>query len=205
MLAPIQNPTSQDNLPEIGKKVADKAKRAGVAEHFPEPSVRKTIERDLTLIDHYDKRLSAVELSITRTAKAPDVQTFARLQSVPGIGTILALVIRYESQDSARFPRGQAFVSYCRLVKCAKASAGQRHGLWGKKIGNPQLKWAFSEAAVLFWRQNHPGKEYCAKLERKHGKGKALTILAHQVARAVYYLLTRAHACDLPRFVTASQ
>ena len=48
--------------------------------------------------------------------------------------------------------RVQDFVSYCRLVKCAKESAGKRHGLSGKKIGNPQLKWAFSEAAVLFLR-----------------------------------------------------
>jgi hypothetical protein len=42
------------------------------------------------------------------------------------------------------------FLSYGRLVKCAKESAGKRYGLSGKKIGNPQLKWAFSEAAALF-------------------------------------------------------
>jgi len=33
----------------------------------------------------------------------------------------------------------------------------------------------------------HP--KYFARLERKHGKGKALTVLAHKLARAVYYLL----------------
>jgi transposase len=203
LLAHIQNTNSQYNLPEIGKKVAYKANREGVAEDFPEPSVRKTIEMDLTLIDHYDKLLSEVELYITRTATAHAVQTFARLQSVPGIGTILALVIRYEIQDLARFPRGQDFVSYCRRVKCAKESAGKRHGLSGKTSGNPQLKWACSQAAVLFLRQNHPGKEYFAKLERKHGKGKALTILAPKLARAVYYMLTREHAFDLQRLVTA--
>jgi len=164
LLAHIQNTNSQYNLPEIGKKEAYKANREGVAEHFPEPSVRKTIEVDLALIDHDDQLLSELELYITRTAKGHDVQTFSRLQSVPGIGKILALVILYEIQDITRFPRVQDFVSYCRLVKCAKESAGKRHGLSGKKIGNPQLKWAFSEAAVLFLRQNQPGKEYFAKL-----------------------------------------
>jgi len=94
-------------------------------------------------------------------------------------------------------------VSYCRVVKCAKESAGKRHGLSGNKIGTPQLKRACSEAAVLFLRQNQPGKEYFAKLERQHGKGKALTVLAHKLARAVYYLLTREQAFDLQRFVTA--
>jgi transposase len=203
LLAHIQNTNSQYNLPEFGKKLAYKGNREGVEEHFPEPSVRKTIEIDLTLIDHYDKLLSEVELYITRTAKGHDVQTFSRLQSVPGIGQILALVILYEIQDIARFPRVQDFVSYCRLTKCAKESAGKRYGFSGKKIGNPQLKWAFSEAAVLFLRQNKLGQHYFAKLERKHGKGKALTVLAQKVARAVYFMLTRHQAFDLTRFVTA--
>src|SRR5215831_3652299 len=203
LLAHIHNTNSQYNLPEIGKRLANKANREDVADHFPAPSVRKAIEVDVSLIDQYDQLLGEVELYLTRSAKAHDVQTFARLQSVPGIGQILALVILYEIQTIARFPRVQDFLSYCRLVKCAKESAGKRHGLSGKKIGNPQLKWAFSEAAVLFLRQNQPGKEYFAKLERKHGKGKALTVLAHKLARAVYYMLTREQAFDLHRFVTA--
>ena len=79
--------------------------------HFPAPSVRKTIAVDVALIDHYDQLLGEVELSIPRTAKTHDVQTFSRLQSVPGIGQILALVLLYEIQDLARFPRVQDFVS----------------------------------------------------------------------------------------------
>lgn len=201
--AHIQNTNSQYNLPEFGKKLAYKGNRDGVEEHFPDPRVRKTIEMDVALIDHYDKMLSDVELSITRTAKGHDAQSFSRLQSVPGSGKILALVILYEIQDLHRFPRVQDFVSYCRLVKCRKESAGKRLGPAGKKIGNPQLTWAFSEAAVLFWRQNQPGQDYCAKLERQHGKGKALTVLAQKLARAVYFMLTREQAFALTRFVSA--
>jgi len=125
------------------------------------------------------------------------------LQSIPGIGPILALVLLYEIQDIRRFPRVQDFVSYCRLVKCAKESGGKRLGTSGKKIGNAHLRWAFAEAAVLFLRQNQLGKDYFTTLERKHGKGKALTVLAHKLARAVYYMLTREQAFDLQRFVTA--
>src|SRR6266705_2544132 len=203
LLAHIQNTNSQYNLPEIGKKLAYQANREGVEAHFPDPSVRKTIELDVSLINHYDQLLGEVELYITRTAKTHDVQTFARLQSVPGIGQILALVLLYEIQDIARFPRVQDFVSYCRLVKCAKESGGKRLGTSGKKIGNVHLRWAFAEAAVLFLRHNQPGKEYFMKLEHKHGKAKALTVLAHKLGRAVYYLLTREHAFNLTRFVTA--
>ncbi len=203
LLAHIHNTTSQYNLPEIGKKLAYKATREGVEDHFPEPSVRKTIEVDVSLIDHYDQLLGEVELYITRSAKAHDVQTFSRLQSVPGIGQIVALVILSEIQDIARFPRVQDFVSYCRLVKCAKESGGKRLGTSGKKIGNVHLRWAFAEAAVLFLRYNQPGKAYFTKLAHKHGKAKALTVLAHKLGRAVYYMLTREQAFDLNRFVSA--
>ena len=203
LLAHIHNTNSQYNLPEIGKKLADKANREGVEDHFPEPSVRKSIEVDVSLIDHYDKLLGEVELYITRTAKGHDSQPFTRLQSVPGIGPILALVLLYEIQDIARFPRVQDFVSYCRLVKCAKESGGKRLGTSGKKIGNVPLRWAFAEAAILFLRQNQLGKEYFAKLAHKHGKAKALTVLGHKLARAVYYMLTRQQAFDRQRFVAA--
>ena len=97
----------------------------------------------------------------------------------------------------------QDFVSYCRLVKCAKESNGKRSGTSGKKIGNVHLRWAVAEAAVLFIRQSQPGKAYFAKLEHQHGKAKALTVLAHKLGRAVYYMRTREQAFDLKRFVTA--
>src|SRR5712692_8765328 len=76
LLAHIQNTNSQYNLPEIGKKLAYKANREGVEEHCPDPSVRKTIAVEVSLIAHYAKWLGEVELYLTRTAKAHDVPTF---------------------------------------------------------------------------------------------------------------------------------
>jgi len=201
--APIQNTNSQYNRPEVGQKLAYQANRQGVEEHFPEPSVRKAIAMDVALIDHYDKLLSEVELSITRPATGPNPQSVSRLQSVPGMGQILAWVILDEIQDITRFPRVQDFVSSCRLTNGAQESAGKRPGFSGQKLGNPPLTWACSEAAVLFWRQNQPGQEYFRKLERKHGQGKALTGLTQKRARAVYVMLTRQQAVALQRFVTA--
>jgi transposase len=200
LLAHIQNTNSQYNLPQIGKKLAYKANRGGVAERFSDPAVQKSIEVDLTLIGSYDRLLTELELEIVNTAKAHDAQTFYRLRSIPGVGKILALVLLYEIHDIHRFPRVQEFVSYCRLVKCARESAGKRYGTAGAKIGNAYLKWAFSEAAVLFLRNNPAGQKYLARLAKKHGKGKALTVLAHKLARAVYYMLRRDTAFDLDKF-----
>lgn len=169
LLTHVQNTNSQYNLPEIGKKIAYKANREGVAERFPDPAVQKSIEVDLALLGSYDHLLTELELSIVHAAQAHNAQIFYRLRSIPGVGKILALVLLYEIHDIHRFPRVQEFVSYCRLVKCAKESAGKRYGSSGTKIGNAYLKWAFSEAAVLFLRANPAGQKYLARLEKKHG------------------------------------
>jgi len=87
------------------------------------------------------------------------------------------------------------------LIKCAKESAGKRYGTSGATIGNAYLKWAFSEAAVLFLRNHPAGQQYLARLEKKHGTGKALTILAQKLARAVYYMLRRDTVFDRDRFL----
>jgi hypothetical protein len=147
---------------------------------------------------------SNLELFILKTAKHHDAQTLYLLQTVPGIGKILRLVLLYEMHQIDRFPRVQDFASYCRLVKCAKASGGKRLGTSGNKMGNAHLTWAFSEAATLFLRGNEPGQKYLARLEKKHDKGKALSILAHKLARAVYGMLKRKTAFDLEQFLRTS-
>lgn len=124
--AHIHNTHSQYNLPEIGKKLAYKANRVGVAARFLDPAVQKSIKVALALIGHYDRLLTDLELSIVQTAQEDNAQTFFRLRSIPGVGTILALVLLYAIQAIHRFPRGQEFVSYGRRVKCAQASAGTR-------------------------------------------------------------------------------
>jgi transposase len=200
LLGHIQNTNTQYNLTPMLKKVAYKANRPGVAEKFSIPCVRKSIEADLDLADYYDGMLNDLELYIVRNAKIHDAQAFHLLRSVPGIGKILSMVMLYEIHDISRFERVQEFASYARLVKCQHSSAGKIHGSGGRKIGNAHLKWAFSEAAVLFLRGNPRAKEYKARLESKHGKGKALSIIAHKLGRAVYFILQRRKPFDMDRF-----
>jgi transposase len=90
------------------------------------------------------------------------------------------LGLRYDIHAIQRFPRVQDCVSYGRVVKCARESAGKRYGTSGTKIGNAALKWAFSEAAALFWRTNPAGQKSLARLEKNHGTGQALTLLAQK-------------------------
>jgi transposase len=163
--------------------------------------VQKSIEVDVALITYDDQLLTDLALSIVKNAKPHDAHTFYRLRSVPGVGKIFARVLLYAIHDIHRFPRVQAFVSSCRLVTCAKESAGKRYGTSGKQIGKAYLQWAFSEAAGLFLRHNPAGQKFLAKLEYRHGQGKALTVLAHKLARAVSYMLKRPTVFDMEMFL----
>ena len=136
-----------------------------------------------------------------RQARGHDPQSFQLLRSIPGIGKVLSLTVLYEIHDIRRFEKVQQFASYSRLVKCQQTSAGKVVGTGGGKNGNAYLKWAFSEAAVLFLGKCPEGKTLFARIERKHGKGKALSILAHRIGRAAYFMLARQRAFDLPRFL----
>ena len=113
------------------------------------------------------------------------------------------MVILYEIHDINCFATVQDFVSHARLVKCAKESAGKRHGSSVKKIGNVHLKWAFSQASVLFLRGNPAAQRYVDRLTSKHGKAKALSILAHKLGRAIYYLLKREQAFEINKFFSS--
>ena len=203
LLAHVQNTNSQYNLPEIGKDLRQAANRAGVAERFHDPSVQKSIELDLNLIGFYDQQLKKVEWHILKHARACDQQSLLLLRSVPGIGRILSLAMLYEIHTIERFATVQDFASYCRLIKCRKESAGKIYGTSGRKIGNAYLKWAFSEAAVLFLRQNPQAQAWLKKLSNKHNKARALTILAHKLGRAVYFMLKRKTLFDQQRFLNS--
>lgn len=203
LLAHVQNTHHQCNMAEPTRKIIYRCNRAGIPEKFTDPSVRKSIEADFALVEVYDRLIRELELHIVRNVREHDAASFLHLKSLPGIGKILALTILYEIHDIHRFPRVQDFASYARLVKCAKESGGKHLGYGGRKIGNVHLKWAFSEAAVLFLRKNPKGQTFFKKLQRKHGKGKALSILAHKIGRAAYHMLDRGTVFNMEKFMTA--
>ena len=198
----IQNTRSQYNLPDPLGRIAKPKHRQGIVDRFDQPSVQKNMEIDLEMIDAYDRILIPLEREIIRTANGHDALSYNLLKTIPGVGRILALVMLYEIENIKRFESVQDLCSYARLVKCRKESNGKNYGTSGKKIGNAHLKWAFSEASVLFIKGNEPAKKYLDRLAQKHKKGKALSILAHKLGRAAYFMLKNKVAFDQDKFLS---
>lgn len=202
VVAHLVNTNSQYNLPVFGKKLIYARNRQAlkIAERFADASVRHNAELDLRLLDCLDELIGDVELYLERTVKVDDADAYYRLRSIPGVGKILALVLFYEIHAIARFGGEGEFLSYARLIRPQKTSAGKVTGGGGAKIGNAHLKWAFSEAACLLARESAQAKRFLARKEKQHGKPKALGILAARLGRAVYHMLRQKKAFDAKRF-----
>jgi transposase len=202
LLTHLQILNAQYNLAPFPKKLSFAANRAAmnVAERFADPSVRKSAAVNLALVDRLDEVIGELELYLVRTARVDDVQTYHRLQTIPGVGKVLALILLYELHDVGRFDGAGQFLSYARLVRCLHESAGKKLGCGGPKIGNAHLRWAFAEAACLFLRASERAKKWKQQQAARRGEGKALAILAAKLGRAVYHMLRKREAFDEGRF-----
>ncbi len=187
--AHVSNTLSQYNLPVHGTNLRYSQARDALRETFNDKYVQANINLDLNLVEHYDKELRQIEKQVENHAIKHFYREYHLLKSIKGVGKILALTILYEIGDIQRFDSVQKFASYSRLVKCKAESAGKIYGTSGAKIGNAHLKWAFSEACVLYLRGNDDAQRYLAKLQRRMPKSKALSVLAHKLGRCVYFML----------------
>jgi len=200
-LVHVQIVNHQQNLPAFEKKISYKANRKGVAERFDGENVQKMIDIDIRLINYYDQLIQHLDLYLEQHAKVDDADSFYRLKSIPGVGRILAMTMLYEIHDIRRFRKVGDFLSYARLVKGTNSSAGKQYKPTGAKIGNPHLKWAFSEAITLLKRECPAAKEFTERIEKQHNKARANSLLAIKLGRAVYWMLNRKTAFDPKVFI----
>lgn len=197
----VVNTNSQYNLPATELNLKNISARQALRERFDDPIVQRNIDMDMAILDFYAKELAQVEWFVEKQAKNHNPVYLELLKSVPGIGKILSLTILYEIGDVLRFESVQKFASYSRLVKCKAESAGKTYGTQGNKIGNAHLKWAFSEAAVLYLRGNDKARAYLNQLQKRMSKAKALSALAHKLGRCVYFMLKNKTVFDEERFL----
>jgi transposase len=168
------------------------------------PIHQLSVGADVHMIKAYDSMIYKIETELLKVTKRDLWKEFTIIQSVPGIGHILALNILYEMDSVERFPSVKDFSSYCRLVKGSVASAGKIKGTKGRKLGNPYLRWAFGEAAIMA-KRNHPIiRTYAQHLETKHGKFKGNAILANKLARAIYNMLKSGTSFDMEKLTATS-
>jgi len=113
-----------------------------------------------------------------------------RMLWVPGMGAVTALSVYLEIDGIERFPSDKRFVSYCRVVPGAKNSNRTKHHKSGCKDGNKYLKIAFTEMAVHAIRHYPEYRRLYDKMRRRANEAIARTVVAKELARIVYHILS---------------
>jgi transposase len=148
----------------------------------------------LEQLDQTEQKIQAIEARMKKLFKETEQHTL--LETMPGIGFILAVVILQEVGDIGRFGSAERFAAYCGVTPRVHASGGKvRYGRL-RPDTNHYLKWAFSEAgnSVAVNRNRFPARHVSQLYNRirgRKGHAKAVGAVARHLAEATYWILTR--------------
>lgn len=138
-------------------------------------------------IDFLTGKIREIESAIKEKTKSN--KSFTALQTIPGVGIILALTIMLETGTIKRFSKVGEYSSYCRKVPSQWTSNNKKKGKGNVKNGNKYLAWAFSEAAEFSRRYNDSAKTFFNRKSAKTNRMVAHAALAHKLTRASYYIM----------------
>jgi transposase len=138
-------------------------------------------------IDHLTRQIKKIEAVIENRLELKP--SYAKLQSIFGVGKILALTIMLETGPVSRFAKVGNYASYCRKVSSKWLSNDKVKGKGNKKSGNKYLAWAYSEAAEHARRSYKQARAYYNRKMQKTNFMAAHNALAHKLARAAYYVM----------------
>jgi transposase len=109
------------------------------------------------------------------------------LHAIPGIGPVLALMIRAEVGDIRRFPTPGHVASYAGLVPRVDNSARRiRYGRITRR-GSPWLRWALVEAAIHGTRRSDRIGRWGRGLAVRKGALKARVALARTLCEEIFH------------------
>jgi transposase len=112
-----------------------------------------------------------------------------RLETVPGVGPIVALTALAVFAEVERFASAKHVASYAGLVPSPYQSGDRdRHGHITKR-GSAELRTMLCEAAHHARRPSHPLPPYFLKLCARRGYKTAIVAVAHRLCRVLYALL----------------
>lgn len=92
----------------------------------PFPEQVQSVLSSLTVLQCLEQQIREIEHAVRQAGRVQP--GYALLQTVNGIGPILALTILLEAGDMRRFPTVGQFASYCRCVGSQHLSNGKRKG-----------------------------------------------------------------------------
>ena len=147
------------------------------------------------------KELDRVQATIARLEKRMarvfrPTEEVQRLDTLPGVGRILSVVMALEIGDVRRFACAERLASYAGTVPRVHSSGGKTYYGRTRPDVNHYLKWAYTEAAnvvAVHHRQTcvrHVSQLY-SRIRRRRGHASAVGAVARHLAEATYWMLSK--------------
>ena len=144
-----------------------------------------TLERQLS-----DTEAALKAAVATHSELAP---TLALIQSVPGVGFIIALTILCECGDIRRFDSIDELSSYAGLCPRVTQSGETAHHGHISKQGPPILRWVLQQAAWVAIRSDPNARRIYARIAKRAGSKKAATALARKLLSYAWSVCRQGH------------
>jgi len=158
------------------------------------PETQRSVGEELTLLDQLETQIQSIEAHVSEVVQeTPKIQL---LDTLPGVGPILAIVQALEIGDVERFPGPEHLASYAGTVPRIHESGGKRYDGRVRPDVNRYLKWAFVEAANVVvlnqtrWGDRHVVQLY-QRIRKRKGHAKAVVAVARHLAEAAYWVLKK--------------
>lgn len=152
--------------------------------------IRLTLEMLLENIRQYKEQESAVERALGEFTQGDAM--IERLQTIPGVGPITALMMVAVVDDITRFKNAQVFASYLGLVPTVSASANKRMMGAITRSGSEMLRRYLIHGARA-WMRYAPDKDlnrsWAERVKDRRGMNKAVVALAHRLARVCFAVM----------------
>ena len=152
--------------------------------------------------DRQRRRLDRLYRAVHADAIAADIEVKQRaaadpmacaLATLTGLGPVVALTIRAEIGDIARFARGPALASYAGLVPRVEASADRVYHGRITRDGSPWLRWALVAAAMHAIKRTDATGRWARRVAVRKGVHKARVALARVLCDEVVATWPRPH------------
>ena len=156
------------------------------------PETKQSVRDQLQLLDTVEDSISQTEKRILQVIKGD--RAMQLLDTLPGVGPILAIVIALEVGDVNRFITAEKLASYAGKVPRVHSSGGKTYYGRVRPDVNRYLKWAYTEAANAVVLQQHrlPDRHVLRlywRVRKTHGHAKAITAVGRHMAEATYWML----------------
>jgi transposase len=169
-----------------GRLLTPEGMRWAASLRLPEHA-RVHVDSLLAVIAALETQLETIDTELRRFARADE--RCRALQSIYGIGPILACHLLAEIGEARRFHRGEQITRLAGLDPVVDESGETRRRGHLAKAGSPHLRWALVEAAVHANRQTAPDVAVYRAARARRDATVARLIVARKIGKRVYRTL----------------